>query len=61
MAVTEKKTRGGLREGSGRKLLNPKDKKTNVTIFVQQRFIDKHKTKEKLKEKIISAIEKGTL
>ncbi len=56
-----KENRGGARINSGRKPLDEKEKKVGINIYVKQKFINKHKTKEALKKKIIAKIEAGLI
>jgi len=53
--------RGGKRANSGRKPLDPNEKKVPINVFVKQKYVNKHKGKLALQTKIVAKIEAGLL
>jgi hypothetical protein len=52
----KKQSHGGKRSRSGRKPLNPEDKKVGLTVYVQQSKIDQVGGMEEAKKKVINFI-----
>lgn len=53
----KKNTHGGKRSNAGRKPIEPKKKKTTLTIYPEQQHVDKWGSKSKAQEVALNAVE----
>ncbi len=60
MAIKKVK-RGGVRAGSGRKVLSDDEKRVPIFVYIKQKAVSKFKDKETLKKTIQEKVEAGLI